>query len=166
MPDPTTNYAWDVPDVGGNFGAWGAILNAVFDEIDTDLKAVEDGALKLAGGTMAGAIDAKTSTTPAVSLAPLTGAKAVDCRKGQYFYGTVTAPVTFSFTEVPSAGKAFGFILEITNGGAFTITWPTSVKWTDGTAPTLTTAGTDVLAFTTRDGGVTWRGVLSSQDSK
>jgi hypothetical protein len=42
MPDPTTNYGWDVPTVGGDVGAWGTILNTVFDDIDTDLKAAED----------------------------------------------------------------------------------------------------------------------------
>jgi len=42
VPDPTTNYGWDVPAVGGDTGAWGTILNLVFDAIDTDLKTVDD----------------------------------------------------------------------------------------------------------------------------
>lgn len=52
-------------------------------------------------------------------------------------------------------------ILIITNGGAATVTWPTSVKWASGTAPTLTASGVDVLTFLTPDGGVTWYGTVA-----
>lgn len=162
MPDPTTNYGWNPPDVGGNVGAWGAVLNTLIDAIDTDLKAVEDEALKLTGGTLTGALHSLTSTAPAVALDPISGAKTVDCALGQYFYGTVSGNVVFTFSNPPASGKAFGFILELTNAGSFTRTWPSSVKWSGGIAPTLSTSGTDVLVFTTRDGGTTWRGVLSS----
>lgn len=41
MPDPTTNFGWDVPAVGGDNNAWGALLNIVFDDIDTDLQTVK-----------------------------------------------------------------------------------------------------------------------------
>lgn len=36
----TANYAWDTPTVGSDTDTWGTKLNAVFDDIDTDLKAV------------------------------------------------------------------------------------------------------------------------------
>jgi len=38
-------------------------------------------------------------------------------------------------------------IIEITNGGAHTITYDSDFKFTDGTAPTLTASGKDVLSF-------------------
>lgn len=41
MPDPTTNFGWDVPTTGGDNNAWGPILLALFDEIDADLHAVK-----------------------------------------------------------------------------------------------------------------------------
>lgn len=41
MPDPTTNFGWDVPTVGGSNNAWGTILNTAFDAVDADLKAVK-----------------------------------------------------------------------------------------------------------------------------
>lgn len=41
MPDPTTNFGWDVPVDGGDVGVWGQILNQVFDDIDTDLNTVK-----------------------------------------------------------------------------------------------------------------------------
>lgn len=41
MPNPTTNYGWAVPVVGGSNGSWGTILNAVFDAIDSAVHAVD-----------------------------------------------------------------------------------------------------------------------------
>jgi hypothetical protein len=39
MPDPTTHFSWDVPTVTGDTGAWGTILNTLFDTADADLRA-------------------------------------------------------------------------------------------------------------------------------
>jgi hypothetical protein len=38
VPDPTTNYAWDIPNVGGDGGSWGTVANVVFNAIDTQVK--------------------------------------------------------------------------------------------------------------------------------
>ena len=34
VQDPTANYGWLLPDVGGDIGSWGGILNSVFGEDD------------------------------------------------------------------------------------------------------------------------------------
>lgn len=65
---------------------------------------------------------------------------------------TLTANCTFTFTS-PTAGHAF--ILRLT--GAFTPTFPASVKWPGGTAPTYASAGT-TYHFVTLDAGVSWQG--------
>ena len=51
---------------------------------------------------------------------------------------------------------------------AYTQTWPASVRWQNGTAPTLTRgeANVDVLVFMTDDGGTNWRGAVSIFDSR
>lgn len=92
-------------------------------------------------------------------------ASAVDLSAGNYFSKTIAADTTFTFTNTPSS-RATGFVLELTNAGSKVITWPGSVKWPGGAAPTLTSSGVDVLVFLTRDGGTTWRGILSMRDSK
>jgi len=84
----------------------------------------------------------------------------IDCSAGNYYWLEITADTTFSFNNTISG--YYIFVLELTNAGAQTITWPTTVKWEDGTAPTLTTAGVDILTFFTRDSGTTWFGKLSS----
>lgn len=53
--------------------------------------------------------------------------------------------LTFSGT-IPSTQVVQG-IIEITNGGSATITYNSAFKFTDGTEPSLTAAGKDLLSF-------------------
>jgi len=76
------------------------------------------------------------------------------------FSGTVdTSTTTFTFSNPKATGSEDIFTLRLTNGGSQTVNWPASVAWKGGTAPTLTTSGTDELAFKTIDGGTIWVGV-------
>lgn len=90
----------------------------------------------------------------------------IDLSAGSYFSKTITAVTTFTRSNVPASGRVGSFTLELTNGGNFTVNWFAGVKWDGGTQPALTANGIDILAFITRDGGTTWRGVLNSKDSK
>lgn len=85
---------------------------------------------------------------------------AINLASGNYFAQTITAATTFTLTNTPASGTAVAFILTLTNGGAFTVTWWAGIKWPGGTAPTLSTSGTDVLGFFTTNGGTTWEGFL------
>lgn len=100
-------------------------------------------------------------------LGNVSGATTIDVSLGNYVTATCTADTTWTFSNPPASGTAVGFILVLTNGGAYIQTWPNpNVKWPGGSAPTLTASGTDVLVFLTSDGGTTWRGVASMLDSK
>lgn len=90
----------------------------------------------------------------------------VDCSLGNMFYITCSLITNFSFTNAPPAGNLYSFILEITNGGNYMVTWPSNVKFTGGSAPILTTDGVDILGFYTRDNGTTWRAVVISKDNR
>lgn len=103
---------------------------------------------------------AKTFTQGPYGTTVAMAAADVDLSAGDVFTVTISAATTLTFSNVPS-GKAATFNLIITNGGAATVTWPTSVKWASGTAPTLTASGVDVLTFLTPDGGVTWYGTVA-----
>lgn len=103
---------------------------------------------------------AKTFTQGPYGTTVAMAAADVDLSQGSVFTVTISAATTLTFSNVP-AGKAATFNLIITNGGAATVTWPTSVKWASGTAPTLTASGVDVLTFLTPDGGVTWYGTVA-----
>lgn len=93
-----------------------------------------------------------------ITLASNSGA--IDVTLATAFIKTVTANTTFSFTNVPS-GVICCITLQIINGGNYTVTWPNSVKWTDNTAPDLTSYGKDILTFITMDGGTTWFGTTT-----
>ncbi len=83
-----------------------------------------------------------------------------------YFVTVASAPTTFQITGLPGAGSVATWSMEITNGGLFPPTWFTNTRWDGGVAPTLTSAGTDVLTFYTIDGGSNIRGFLAAKDSK
>jgi hypothetical protein len=87
-------------------------------------------------------------------------ANEVDLAAGNYFTKTISGNVTLTTTTEPASGTVASFYLELTNGGAFTITWWSGVKWEGGAAPSLTASGKDLLAFITHDAGTTWLGVL------
>jgi len=83
----------------------------------------------------------------------------VNCHNGNVFALSTTANTTFTFTNPPASGTAFGFTLKLTAGGTHIITWPTSVDWAGGSAPDAPASGeTNVLVFITYDGGTTWYG--------
>jgi hypothetical protein len=93
-------------------------------------------------------------------------ASAIDLNAGNWFTKTAGSALTWTVTNVPSAATTACFILELTNGGAYTQTWPTGTKWAGGIAPTLTAAGVDILGFYSHDAGTTWRGLMISKDNK
>ena len=82
-----------------------------------------------------------------------------------YFRYTATGNYTISFSGLQTDKAWFG-TLELTNGGAYTVTWDSAIKWPGGVAPTLTSSGTDVIQFVSSDGGLNIRGILSIADSQ
>lgn len=84
------------------------------------------------------------------------GANDVDLSLGTYFSKTISGATTLTFSNPPASGLAIGFAVEI-NGDGSAITWPASVKWPAGTAPTATTTK-EIYTFITTDGGTTYYG--------
>lgn len=90
----------------------------------------------------------------------------IDISAGNIFTKTIAANTTFTVSNVPATGTYAVFALELTNAGTYTITWWASIKWAEGTPPTLTSSGRDVLAFYTHDAGATWTGLVLGKDIK
>jgi hypothetical protein len=69
---------------------------------------------------------------------------------------TLTGNCTFTFPDV-APGKHFRLVLRQDGTGSRLVTWPASVKWAGGAAPTLTTAASsiDVVDVSSPD-GVIW----------
>ena len=86
----------------------------------------------------------------------------LDLSTGNTFSFTPSGATTVSFTNPPASGIAIGFAVEI-NGDGSAITWPDSVKWPSGTAPTAT-ASKELYTFITVDGGTTYYGKLAGSN--
>ena len=88
----------------------------------------------------------------------------IDWSLGSYATATITGALTFTFSNPAASGKACVAYLQLTNGGSAVITWPGSVTWSGGTAPTLRASGVDLLRFYTQDGGTTWFGTSENDE--
>lgn len=91
---------------------------------------------------------------------------AINLNLATNFVHDLTGNTTYTFSNPAAAGEASAFTLKIIQGStARTITWPSSVDWAGGTAPTLSTANNavDVFVFYTIDGGTTYYGFTAGQ---
>src|SRR3989344_5453095 len=89
----------------------------------------------------------------------------IDLSTGNTFTVFLNANCTFTFTNPPTAGKALPFTIILKqDGGSRTATWPSTVIWQSGTAPTLTTTAgaVDILTFMTLDAGTSYFGFGAS----
>jgi len=94
------------------------------------------------------------------AIGTITGDTAVNFASGNVQTVTGNGDCLFTFTNPPASGKAGTLTLIITNGGANTTTWHSSVKWPGDNAPALTASGVDVISFMTIDAGTTVYGFV------
>ena len=126
---------------------------------ETSIEAVDglstalSSAVHKSGAETVDGIKTFTKNTMAEAVPLSTGA--IDVTLGCFFTKTIDADTTFTFTGTPS-GKSCAFSLILTNGGSHLCTFPASVTWIGGQAPTLKTTGVDVLTFFTVNGGTSW----------
>lgn len=97
-----------------------------------------------------------TKSTP-VALAAAT---AIDVSTGDYFQKSIATGTAFTFTGA-TAGKAQGFLLELTITGAAVPTWPAAVTWGGASNPSAGLGnGRHLLTFVTLNGGTVWTGAV------
>ena len=154
-------------------------VNTVSAAVSAALVSVSQRVLK-AGDTMSGELNNQDNlvTRPkfkdyslqAVVKTSVSATTTLDLTEGNFFTVLAGGSTTYVFANPPVSSAngpaAGGFVLELQNGGAATVTWPSTVDWPGGTAPTLTTSGYDVIVCITDDGGTNWRCVQSMKDSK
>ena len=106
-------------------------------------------------------LKAKSYNETYVSLSAASSV-AINCEAGNVFALTTGQNTTFTFTNPPASGTAYGFTLKLTAGGGHSITYPNTVDFAGATAPDAPASGeTDVLVFITVDGGTNWYGALA-----
>jgi hypothetical protein len=97
------------------------------------------------------------------------GSTIVNCEAGNVFSHTLSENTTFTFTNPPLSGTAYGFTLKLVqdaSASGYTVTWPSSVDWAFGRTPdiTNTASAVDQFMFYTHNGGTTWYGFVASRD--
>lgn len=113
---------------------------------------------------------ANTFVTYSESFAFLTPAASVtiDLSLGTHFVlSNSTTITTLTIINAAPAARVGSFTMAITgNGTAHPITWPASIKWPSGTAPTLTATNgkADFITFLTYNNGVDWFGFVAGQN--
>lgn len=97
------------------------------------------------------------------------GTLTIDLNNANLFTCTLNANITtLTISNTPSSsGVSISFTIIFTaDGTARTITWPASIKWPGGTAPTLTSTNgkIDVLSFVSVNQGSSWLGFVGGQN--
>lgn len=113
--------------IAGDYSIW-AYLGSAWRDLGGQHKRYDSGS-----GNGAQTIDFNSSTSAVVTRTfTLSGGNA-----------------TFTFSNPPKAGTLITIVLVQDGTGSRTVTWPASVKWSGGTAPTLTTTASkrDVFTF-------------------
>jgi hypothetical protein len=118
--------------------------------------------VEISNNSISGLNEVKTAPTIA------SGVLALNCALGNVFHVSLNAAITsITFSNIPASGTAYGLTLAFTmDGTARAVTWPASVKWPSGTAPTLTSTSTkvDIFVLTTWDAGTTWYAMIGGQN--
>ncbi len=163
-----------VVDSAGNFTA---------TNVETILKEISDNFLKLSRTNTISAIQTFTAAMQIsdqqlrrallldyavvnVTLVQTTGTIDIDLTTGNSFDVLLTENATITISFPPDTGNYGQFVIKFiqdASAGAFTVTWPASVKWPGGTAPVITTSNSaiDEITLRTIDAGTEWRGSFS-----
>lgn len=127
------------------------LASSVKTDLDNYKTEVSNKYLPLAGGIMTGA----TRST----IIEMNDSTIININNGATFQKSISSDTVF--TILAASGSVQIFNLIIANGGNNTVTWPQSIKWANGSVPSLTVDGTDVLTFISIDAGTTWYGSMS-----
>jgi len=127
-------------------------------------------------GTVVGTTDTQTLTnktieagtftngyTEEVATANTSTAYTIDLANGSVQILTLTGNCTYTFPTA-TAGKSFTLFQKQDGTGSRTVTWPASVKWPSGTAPTITSTASKGDKFVFTGDGTYWWGSVAGQN--
>lgn len=170
----STDYATAAQGVKADTALQPAAIGVTVQGYDSDLAAF---ALKTApAGDVVGTTDTQTLTnktieagtftngyTEEVATANTSTAYTIDLANGSVQILTLTGNCTFTFPTA-TAGKSFILLLKQDGTGSRTVTWPASVKWPSGTAPTITATASKLDKYIFTADGTNWYGSNAGQN--
>lgn len=139
------------------------VTSAIQTQIDAKVGSTYTGDVDITGELIADSFNQTFATVTSSG-----NSATVNCEAANVFSHTLTENTTFTFSNPPASGIAYGFALKIiqdASASGYTVTWPVSVDWASATAPTLTATASavDQFVFYTHDDGATWYGFTSGQ---
>ena len=141
----------------------GSELDAEFDAIATAIATkMDSGDLGLANGpaqlNSLAKLDADVIWDSEVILSISASAIDIDCSGSNVFVVTLSENITVNEPTNAVNGQTFRLVAIQDGTGSRTITWPASIRWPSGTAPTLTTtaAKADIFEFTRVNANAVW----------
>lgn len=112
-------------------------------------------------------LKAKSYNETYSAISSSSGTLTIDCESANVFQTTLTENVTtLTLSNPPASGTSYALTLKIVQDSTTrTFSWPASVNWADGTAPTLSTGSgaVDIFTLYTTDGGTNWYGFTGGQ---
>jgi hypothetical protein len=120
--------------------------------------------------TFAGSVATPTLTNPTITnytettyTANSSTAITLDLANGTLQIITLTGNCTYTFPTA-TAGKSFTLFQKQDATGSRTVTWPATVKWPAGTAPTITSTALKLDKFVFTADGTNWYGSVAGQN--
>lgn len=100
---------------------------------------------------------------PAITLESSTGSLDLDLATSNVFAINLNNNITnLSLLNASNAGSTITLI--ITNTATHDITWPNNIIWSQGSPPTLTSSGKDIITLLSVDSGVGFYGFVAGQN--
>ena len=159
--------------IGGTVADHAGLLFGTHVVFPTEAGSLANGTISLGDSSYAfkdivlsGTVNADRLVLDSETITSSSNAATIDLSTGDNFVHDLTENVTYTFSNPGASGTVSAFSLKVIQGStARTITWPSSVDWAGGTAPTLSTANNavDVFVFFTNDGGTTYYGFTAGQ---
>lgn len=136
-----------------------AAIGSTVQAYDADTAKIDVANTWTAAQTMDGGVIITDEVRETPTVANTGTEYTVAITSGTLFDLTLTGNCTFTFPTA-TAGRQFSLFLKQDGTGSRTATWPSSVRWAAGIAPTLTTTAsrTDVVSFIAD--GTYWLGFL------
>ena len=140
------------------------VTSAIQTQLDAKVDETHTGDVDITGELV---VQSYNETYQSVSSSSNT--TTINCETGNVFASTLSENTTFTFTNPPANNTAYGFSLKLiqdASASGYTVTWPTTIDWPDGTIPTLTNVANaiDQFVFYTHDGGSNWYGFTAGKN--
>lgn len=150
-------------DVSGNADFDGSQNITIITTVSDDSHSHSNYVLST-NGTATGLTLTQTKSVQATDQSAGSGTVTLDYANSDYFKVTATGSISIALSNLP-VGYVASITLKCVDFGAYTITWPSGIKWSSGAAPAMTSSGVDFISFI-KDASETVYGFMLARDSR